>query len=75
MNTSSKGHTHIYVNEHETTRNAALAKTARQRQREHKISFTWVRNGKIFVKSLGSPETSAVHVITDERDFARLRLL
>lgn len=67
--------TKIYVNEHLTTRNAALAKTARRLQRENKISFTWVRNGKVFVKSLGSPETASVHAISDERDFVTLRLL
>ena len=67
--------TKIYVNEHLTTKNATLAKTARKLQKESKIAFTWVRNCKVFVKALGSPETAETHIITEESDFVRLKLL
>ena len=50
--------TKIYVNEHLTTKHVTLAKTARKLQKENKIAFTWVRNCKVFVKALGSPETA-----------------
>ena len=50
--------TKIYVNEHLTMKNANLAKIAHKLQKENKIAFTWVRNCKVFVMALSSPETT-----------------
>lgn len=46
----------FYVNEHLTARNKSLLYEAKNFAREYSYDFTWVTNGKIFIrKSKGSP--------------------
>ncbi len=48
----------VYVNEHLTKKTADLAKLARDLRRANKVSTTWTRNCKVFVRSLGAPEVA-----------------
>lgn len=55
--------TNVYVNDHLTKKNADIARKARYLRKLNKIQATWVRNCKVFVKLLGSPEEAKVLVI------------
>ena len=63
--------TNIFVNEHLTKKNARIASEARRLRRKKKIMSTWTRNCKVFIKTLGSPETARVVQIKDISDLAK----
>ena len=60
--------TRVFFNEHLTRRNAQIAREARRLKREKKIISTWTRNCKVFIKTLGTPETSQVRHIQSLED-------
>ena len=55
--------TGVYINEHLTQKNALIAKEARKLRREKKILLTWTRNCRVFIRTLGSPQSSQIKVI------------
>lgn len=57
--------TNVYVNDHLTKRNGDIARKARYLRKTNKIQATWVRDCKVFVKLLGSPEDAKVLVIRE----------
>ena len=57
--------TNIYINEHLTQKNAALAKTARNLRSQGKIKNTWTKNCKIFIRKLDD----SVFKLLSEDDF------
>ena len=66
--------TNVYINEHLTKKNGEIAKKARLLRREGKISNTWTRDCKVFVKTIGVPEVAKIHQIRNMTDFVDLRL-
>ena len=64
--------TNIYINEHLTTSNAAIAREARMLKRQNRIAATWIRNCKVFVKTVGSPENARVRIIRSLEDLHRI---
>ena len=63
--------TNIYINEHLTRKNAAIAKEARRLRKENKIISTWSRNCKIFVKYNDDREHTKVSVVTELAELHR----
>ena len=61
-------HTNIYIDENLTPKNSNIARVARKFKKDQQIASTWTRNGKVFVRTLGSPKTYIIH---DENDCAR----
>ena len=61
----------IYINEHLTKKNAAIAKEARRLRKENKIISTWSRNCKIFIKYSDDREHTKVSVVTDITELSR----
>ena len=56
----------VYINEHLTKKNAAIAKRARALSMAKKIEWTWTWNCKVFIKQLGStPEQQKISIIRD----------
>ena len=66
--------TNVYINEHLTKKNGKIAKKARLLRREGKISNTWTRDCKVFVKTIDVPEVAKIHQIRNMTDFVDLRL-
>ena len=64
--------TNIYLNEHLTSTNAAIAREARKMKKEQKIAATWTRNCKILVKSLGPPERAKVVLVRSQEDLTKI---
>ena len=64
--------TNIYINEHLTTSNAAIAREARMLKRQNRIAATWIRNCKVVVKTVGSPENARVRIIRSLEDLHRI---
>ena len=58
----------IYVNDHLIKKNADIAGKARYLRKQNKIQPTWVRDCKVFVKLLGSPEDAKVLVVREMSD-------
>jgi galactitol-specific phosphotransferase system IIB component len=58
----------VFINEHLTKKNGAIAKRARELRKGGKIANTFVRDCKIFVKDL-SGETFIVNSLSDLNDF------
>lgn len=58
----------MFINEHLTKKNGAIAKRARELRKGGKIANTFVRDCKIFVKDL-SGETFIVNSLSDLNDF------
>lgn len=54
--------TDVYLNEHLTTKNANIARQARQLRKNKKIQSTWTRNCKVFVKT-NATATKAAEII------------
>lgn len=46
--------TNVYINEHLTSHNAAIARAARHLKKQKKIQHTWTSNCKIFIKLNGN---------------------
>lgn len=57
--------TGVYVNEHLTKRNAAIAREARILRKEKKIQDTWTRNCRVFIKLNGPREEAKVIAVKD----------
>lgn len=55
----------VYINEHLTKVNADIARKARYLRKKGKILSTWSANGKVFIKTNGSPEHSRILYIRD----------
>ena len=56
--------TQVYLNEHLTKQNAAIAREARILRKERKIKETWTRNCKIYISLNGaSPEAEKVLIV------------
>ncbi|CAJ1081219.1 hypothetical protein DPX16_5388 [Xyrichtys novacula] len=55
----------VYVNEHLTPKNGAIAKKARFLKKHKKIQSTWTANCKVCIKLNGSPEEAKVLVIKE----------
>ena len=55
----------VYINEHLTTKNAHIAKTARALKKQQKLIGTWTRNGSVFVKRECSNGTFNIKIIKD----------
>ena len=62
--------TRVFMNEHLTRKNPALARMARQFQKSGNILNTWTRNCKVFVKM----RTGQVNIIKGIEDFRNLGL-
>ena len=62
----------IYLNEHLSFANASIAREARAMRKQHKIASTWVRNCKIFVKTLGPPDRAKVLSIRTREDLRKI---
>lgn len=60
--------TGVYINEHLTKKNAEIARQSRILRKEKKIQSTWTKNGKVFVKSNGSPEQAKTVMIRNMTD-------
>ena len=65
--------TNIYINEHLTKKNAAIAKEARRLRKENKIISTWSRNCKIFIKFQDDREHTKVTVVTELAELYRFK--
>lgn len=52
--------TNVYINEHLTRKNAAIARQARLLRKESKIQGTWTSNCRVFIKLNGSPEQARI---------------
>lgn len=63
--------TNVYINEHLTRRNGEIARKARYLKKQKKIQGTWVRNGKIYIKTNGTPEEAKVMVIKQINELDR----
>ena len=63
----------VYINEHLTKKNGEIAKKAKLLRRHGKISNTWTRDCKVFVKTIGVPEVAKIHQIRNMTDFVDLR--
>ena len=50
-------------------------KFSRDLRKQKKIASTWTREGKIFIKTNGTPEVSKIHAIRDMEDSRKLRLI
>ena len=64
----------VYINEHLTKKNGEIAQKARLLRRQGKISNTWTRDCKVFVKTIGVPEVAKIHQIRNMTVFVDLRL-
>ena len=66
--------TAVYVNEHLTSKNAEIARVARQLWKEHKIKATWTRDCKVLIRLNGpSPEAEKVLMIRELKDLDRYK--
>lgn len=65
--------TGFYINEHLTKKNAEIARQSRVLRKEKKIQSTWTRNGKVFVKSKGSPEQAKTVMIRNMTDLDQFK--
>ena len=61
----------VYVNEHLTTKNAAIAKNARILRKRGNIISTWTRNCKVFIKAMieGEPKVLQISNMDELRKF------
>ena len=67
--------TNIYISEHLTTKNQELAAIGRRLKKKEQITASWVREGKVFVKTKGQrPEDEKTFVIKDKTTFNTLGL-
>lgn len=62
--------TRIFINEHLTKRNGAIAREAPLFKKQQKIVSTWTKNGNIWIKV---KETSQAKVIRDLKDLGSFR--
>lgn len=60
--------TNVFINEHLTRKNAAIARHARLLRKQGKIQGTWTSNCKVFIKLNGSPEQARVLWIKEENE-------
>lgn len=60
--------TNVFINEHLTRKNAAIARQARLLRKQGKIQGTWTSNCKVFIKLNGSPEQARVLWIKEENE-------
>ena len=51
----------VFINEHLTKRNGEIAQKARLLRRQGKISTTWTRDCKVFIKTIGVPEVAKIN--------------
>lgn len=66
--------TAVYINEHLTSKNAEIARLARQLWRDHKIKVMWTRDCKVFIRLNGpSPEAEKVLMIRELKDLDRYK--
>ena len=63
--------TNVYINKFLTAKGSNIARVARRLRKEMNISATWTQNGKVFIRTLGSPETAKTQVLGDENDRVR----
>ena len=63
----------VYLNEHLTHKNAMVFKRARELRAQRKITSTWTRDGKVFIKTLGEQEK--VILISSQQDFQKYGLV
>ena len=61
----------MFIDEHLTNRNYDLAYMARKLKKDGRISSTWTRNCKIYIKTNGSPEVVKIHNIAKHSDLSR----
>lgn len=64
----------VFINEHLTKKNSELAWKARTLRKQHRIASTWIRDCKVFIRTVGSPEVARTHVIKSNDDFQKLHL-
>ena len=61
--------TDVYINEHLTALNSAIAAKARELRYKKKIKGTWTRNCKVFVRTNGdTPEKEKVVLVKEMKD-------
>lgn len=64
----------LYINEHYTEKTAKLAFEARQLVKKGKVAFTWTKNCKVFIKTVGeTPEEEKVVLIKNMADVLKLQ--
>ena len=61
----------VYINEHLTKSNAAIAKKARFLKKQDKIQSTWTVSCKVFIKTKDAPENSRGLLIKNISDLAK----
>ena len=67
--------TNIFLNEHLTKKNSDIFRMTRTLRKEGRISNTWTRDCKVFIRTNGSPEVAKVHLIKNNSDFEKLHLV
>ena len=60
--------TNIFLNEHLTKKNSDIFHMSRTLRKEGRISNTWTRDCKVFIRTNGSPEVAKVHLIKNNSD-------
>ena len=67
--------TNVFISEHLTQKNNEIAAICRRLRKRDNISATWVRNGKVFIKTKGkSPEEEKTIFINDKNILPTLGL-
>ena len=65
--------TNVFVNEHLTSRNARMAKHARDLRKRQKLKDTWIRSGTVFIR-MKDEDGGKVSKVKSPEDFVRLGL-
>lgn len=58
----------VYLNEHLTKKNAAIARWARTLRKLNKVQATWTRNCKVMIRLNGTPEEAKVLMIRELKE-------
>ena len=53
----------VFINEHLTSKNANIARIARELKKKNKIAGTWTKNGSVFIKREGKNGNTSVQII------------
>lgn len=65
--------TGVYINEHLTKKNGEIARECRVLRKKKKVQSTWTRNGKVFIKTNGTPEQVKVILINQLTDLEQYK--
>ena len=63
----------VFINEHLTSKNANIARLARELKKKNKIQGTWTRNGTVFIKREGNHGNMTVHAIRSVGELDELK--